>query len=76
MCCFSSRLCLYWFKSDKKIVITNLFYLYGGVTYVYFEHEPCMEIGNEEMTCLIQRKVEVEQDKAISYIALTFTSLS
>lgn len=34
-----------------------------------------MEIKDEKMTCLIQKKVEVEQGKTILYIALTFTSL-
>lgn len=34
----------------------------GDVKYVYIESEPCMEIKGEEMTCLIQKQVEVEQD--------------
>lgn len=34
----------------------------GDVKYVYIESEPCMEIEDEEITCLIPKKVEVEQD--------------
>lgn len=34
----------------------------GDEKYVYIESEPCMEIKEEKMTCLIQKKVEVEQD--------------
>lgn len=34
-----------------------------------------MEIEDEEMTCLIPKKVEGEQSKARLYIALTFISL-
>lgn len=34
-----------------------------------------MEIKDEKMTCLIQKKVEVEQGKTRLYIALMFTSL-
>eukprot|EP00105_Crassostrea_gigas_P032650 XP_011455748.1 PREDICTED: uncharacterized protein LOC105348132 [Crassostrea gigas] len=34
----------------------------GGVRYVNIESEPCMEIEDEERTCLIPKKVEVEQD--------------
>lgn len=47
----------------------------GGVKYVYIESEPCMEIEDEEKTCLIPNKIEGEQFKARLYIALTFTSL-
>lgn len=49
-------------RKHKEVVYSSVENVEGDEKYVYIESEPCMEIKDEKMTCLIQKKVEVEQD--------------
>lgn len=49
-------------KKHNEVVFSNAENGEGDEIYVYIESEPYMEIQDEEMTCLIQKKVEFEQD--------------
>lgn len=45
-------------RKRNEAVNSNIENVEGGVKCVYIESEPCMEIEDEEMTCLIPKKVE------------------
>lgn len=49
-------------RKHNEVVYSSVENGEGDEKYVYIESEPCMEIKDEKMTCLIQKKVEVEQD--------------
>lgn len=49
-------------RKHNEVVYSSVENVEGDEKYVYIESEPCMEIKDEKMTCLIQKKVEVEQD--------------
>lgn len=45
-------------RKHNEAVFSSIENVEGGVKYVYIDSEPCMEIKDEEKTCLIPQKIE------------------